>query len=110
MSTSSLSRYAPCLQDKLRLTKQQKRLAKDIWGKYQGDLAAAKHERQQIVHNLQASGASACMRRGMQPDSVADINAILQQAAALAENSAIQQEITLHSHRQFILQVCAAQE
>ena len=48
------------------------------------------------------------MHRGMQPDSFTETTAILDQAAALAENSAIQQEITLHSHRQFVLQVCSA--
>ncbi|KAK9842887.1 hypothetical protein WJX74_003934 [Apatococcus lobatus] len=97
------SHHSSLLLDKLKLTKHQQRLAKEIWKQYQGDLAAMKQERRHITSSLQAMDVSACM----QPDSFSETTAILEQAAALAENSSLQQEITLSSHRKFILQVCS---
>ena len=104
--TAYVVTYIICMQAKLRLTSHQQQLARAIWRRLHGDLAVAKTERQRIIDDLQASGMSARVLQGLQLDSFSETTAILGQAAALAENSAIQQEITLHSHRQFILQVC----
>ena len=97
----------PCTQNALQLNNYQGMLAKDIWRRCRVDLANAKEDRDRIIYELQASGAAACMQHGMLPDRVFETNAILQQAAALAENSAIQHEIMLHSQRRFTLQACS---
>lgn len=88
-----------------QLTKPQQRLARDIWRQCQADLAGAREDRQHILAHLQASGAAAYIQQGIQTERVSDTDAILEQAAALAENTALQQEIELHSQRQFMLQV-----
>ena len=88
-----------------QLTKPQQRLARDIWRQSQADLASAREDRKRILAQLQASGAAACIQQGIQAERVSGTDAILEQAAALAENAAIQQEIELHSHRQLMLQV-----
>ena len=51
------------------------------------------------------AGLAGYMRQGMNLGRVSENTAILEVAAALAENSAIQQEIALNSHRQFHLEV-----
>lgn len=58
-----------------------------------------------ILAELQASGAATCLQQGIQAERTCNTYAILEQAAALAENTAIQQEIILHSQRQLVLQV-----
>ncbi|KAK9843010.1 hypothetical protein WJX74_005607 [Apatococcus lobatus] len=94
------------MQDLLELTAQQQKLAKLIWREWQEGLAHAKEERQQILSEMQASGAAASMQRGMRPDRFSETSVFLEQAAALAENCVIQQEITIHCHHRFLLQVC----
>ncbi len=89
----------------LHLTKRQRQLSTEIWQKCTSDLAAVKAERDCILRNLQVSGAAASLRQGIRPDRASETFGILQQSAALAENSAVQQEIVLHSHRLFSLQV-----
>ncbi|KAK9843325.1 hypothetical protein WJX74_010371 [Apatococcus lobatus] len=106
METSgSRCAYVPGLLDMLQLTKQQQKLAKSIWGELNADLAAAMEDRQRILCQLQASSAIASMQHGMQPDRVSETKAVLEQAVALAENSLIFHEITLHSQRRLLLQV-----
>lgn len=93
------------VQDTLKLTRQQRKLAMDIWKECQDGLARAKQDRQRILSDMQTSGATASMQRGMRPESFSETSVFLEQAAALAENCAIQQEITLHCHHRFKLQV-----
>ena len=97
------------LQDMLQLSRQQQKQAKLIWKDWHEALAPAKVERQRILFEMQASGAAVAMRQGMQPDKFSDTDGFLEQAAALAENCAIQQEISLHSQHRFLLQVLGHQ-
>ena len=94
-----------CQQELLHLTKHQQKLAKSIWREMRADLDAAMEDRQRILLELRASRAAASLQRGMEPDRVSETNAVLQLALALAENSAIQHEITMQSQRRFMLQV-----
>ena len=93
------------LQGNLQLTKHEKQLAKDIWAKTQRGMAFAKAGRKRILDEMAVSGALTCIHDGMRPDRFSETSAILQQTAALAENSALQQEIVLQSIRQFSLMV-----
>ena len=86
------------VQDTLKLTRHQQKLAKGIWKEWHEGLAQAKQDRQHILSEMQASGAAASMQRGMAPDMFSETSVLLEQAAALAENCVIQQEITLHCH------------
>ncbi|KAK9865523.1 hypothetical protein WJX84_002504 [Apatococcus fuscideae] len=95
------------LLDMLELTEHQQSLAKVIWRDWHADLASVKEDRRRILSCLQASGAATFMQYGMRPDSYSETNTILQQAAALAENSALQQEITLQGQRRFMLEICS---
>ena len=93
------------MQDMLKLTRQQQKLARGIWQEWHEGLARAKQDRQRILSEMQASGAAASMQRGMRPDMFSETSVFLEQAAALAENCVIQQEITLNCHHRFLLQV-----
>lgn len=93
------------VQGRMQLSRHEKQLAKSVWQECQTDMTAAKMERKRILDEMHATGATVNMREGMRPDRYSETAAILRQAAALAENSAVQQEIVLHSIRRFSLQV-----
>ncbi len=93
------------VQGNMQLRKHEKQLARDIWKRTQGGMALAKAERQRILDGMRTTGALSRMAEGMRPDRYSETSAILRQTAALAENSAMQQEIMLQSIRQFSLMV-----
>lgn len=96
----------PCAGD-AAADKASKGAGKEHLGDLLQRLATGK-KRQQIVSDMHAFGAACNVADGLRPDRVSETMGLLRQAAALAENSAIQQEIILHSHRQFALQVSSS--
>ena len=85
----------------MQLTKHEKQLAKAIWKRTQAGMAFAKADRHRILDEMQTTRVLSRMAEGLRHDRYSENMAILQQTAALAENSAMQQEIMLHCTRQF---------
>ncbi|KAK9822731.1 hypothetical protein WJX74_001177 [Apatococcus lobatus] len=95
---------------RLNLSKYQIRLCKEIWRECCMEMAQAQAERRQIFETLQSSSIEEFIRDGalhqQSGSSYSQCLKLLEAAAELAANSALQTEIVMHSRRRFNLQVC----
>ena len=100
------------VQAQLNLTKRQIGLCKEIWQQYSIEMGHAQAERVEILAKLQSSNIEGPISRGVLSTGATGFSQtvkLLDVAAELAANSALQTEIALHSHRRFNLQVCSPQ-
>lgn len=97
------------MQARLNLNGHQVCLCKKIWAEHCSEIGAAQAARMRILGQLQSNGIEDAVSNLMNTagtQTFCQTVKVLDAAAELAANTALQTEIVLNSHRRFNLQVC----